>query len=148
MWKVIPQPSARTPLPSLDDGLRLGDELCSILHILDEPASAIAVISRAGTSLSLTRPPLRICAFTSSLARRWASTRTAMRIRSAAWAGHGLVLGFALQCDQPQPFGPSPWCGLRLGLASVVSPRQLARSSYQITRSRSSTNRMDASFIC
>jgi hypothetical protein len=25
------------PLPTLDDGLRLGDELCSILHILEEP---------------------------------------------------------------------------------------------------------------
>jgi hypothetical protein len=67
-------------------------------------ASAIAVISRGGTLLSLTRPSRRSRALTSAL--RGAALRPAQRCAYARLlgVGHGLALAFALQCDQPQPF--------------------------------------------
>jgi hypothetical protein len=71
-------------LPTLDHSLRLGDELCSILHILEEPGFGHRsdLACRHFAELNPTFPADLRFHFLSGSALR--STRTAMRIRSAA----------------------------------------------------------------
>ena len=64
---------------------------------------------------------------------------------------HGLALAFALQCDQPQPFGYSPLgvVGVRAGGVSEPPPARPFSTIILSDNAQPIINKpLDASFIC